>query len=155
MAIFISSTNVPIGYTVPKFPSLFWPIGANRSSYLNSFLYFSWDIWRFTVFWSMLLSGGLYAIVGLMAASSSFMNKYRHKLKFGPSESMSCVFIMVFYIFAGLLKGFVGGAIVGVILAAIYQAGSLTMSTWIPLTWAIAQLLYDIISSYSTSSTIL
>lgn len=155
MAIFISSTNVPIGYIVPSFPSLFWPIGPSRSSYLNSFLYYSWDIWRFTVFWSLLLSGSLYGIVGLMAAASSFMNKYRHNLEFGASGLATCIFIIILYVFAGLLKGFIGGTIIGIILAAIYQAGSLTMSTWIPFTWAVAQVLYDIISSYLTSLTIL
>lgn len=93
---------------------------------------------------------------------SSFTNKFRHNLKFGKRDMMACVFIVVFYVFivvfyvfAGLIKGFIGGAIIGVIIAAIYQAGSLTMSTWIPLTWAMIQVLYDIVSSYLTSQIIL
>ncbi|CAI5758854.1 unnamed protein product [Candida verbasci] len=155
MSIFISSTNVPIGYTTPKFPSLFWPVGANRSSYLNSFLYSSWDVWRFTIFWSLLLSGVLYLLVGILASSSSLVNKIRHNLRIKTHDLLLSVLVIVFYTLVGLIKGFIGGAIIGLILAAIYQAGSLTMSTWLPLTWAIAQILYDIASSYSTSSIIL
>lgn len=107
------------------------------------------------MFWSLLLSGSFYLIVGIIASMSSFTNKFRHNLKFGKRDMMACVFIVVFYVFAGLIKGFIGGAIIGVIIAAIYQAGSLTMSTWIPLTWAMIQVLYDIVSSYLTSQIIL
>ncbi|CAK9439458.1 uncharacterized protein LODBEIA_P35680 [Lodderomyces beijingensis] len=155
MSVFISSRSVPIGYNTPEFPSLFWPVGPARPSYLNSFLYYSWDVWRFTVYWSLILSGGLYFCVGVIASVSSIVNNYRHKLPVGAPKMISTVTIILFYVFVGLLKGFIGGAIIGIILAAIYQAGSLAMSAWIPLTWSIAQLLYDITSSYSTSSIIL
>lgn len=154
MAIFVSSRSIPIGYSTPEFPSIFWPIGATRPSYLKSFLYYSWDIWRFTVFWSLLLSGGLYFCVGVLSCCSSILNSHRHNT-LHSFKAFTCVFILVFYVFTGLLKGFIGGAIIGVILAAIYQAGNLTMSCWIPLTWAIAQILYDIASSYLISSVIL
>ncbi|KAI5965261.1 uncharacterized protein KGF55_001481 [Candida pseudojiufengensis] len=155
MSVFISSSSIPIGYTTPEFPSIFWPIGPTRQSYLNSYLYYSWDIWRFTVYWSLILSGSLYFCVGSLAMLSSIINNYRHKIPIQSFKIITFIFVFLFYIFIGLLKGFIGGAIIGVILAAIYQAGSLTMSCWIPLTWSIAQILYDIASSYSISSIIL
>ncbi|KAI5949506.1 hypothetical protein KGF57_004716 [Candida theae] len=154
MTIFVSSRSTPIGYSTPDFPSIYWPLGATRPSYLKAFLYYSWDIWRFTVFWSLILSGGLYFVVGVIGCCNSILNSYRHNT-LQSFKVFSCGFILVFYLFTGLLKGFVGGAIIGVIIAAIYQAGNLTMSCWIPLTWAIAQVLYDIASSYSISSVIL
>ena len=155
MSVFISSNNIPIGYRTPEFPSLFWPIGPTRGSYLNSFLYYSWDVWRFTVYWSLILMGGLYFCVGLVAITSSVINNVRHKLPVGPSKIATSFLVLTFYVITGLIKGFIGGAIIGIILAAIYQAGSLAMSCWIPLTWSIAQILYDIASSYLTSSIIL
>lgn len=155
MRLFISSLNVPIGYSTPEFPSLFWPLGPSQQAYQNSFLYYSWDIWKFTVFWSLILFGALYIIVGTIAAISNILNKFRHKLPIGPIELFTCLFILGFYIIVGLFKGFCSGAIIGLIISAIYEAGSLTMSTWIPLTWAIIGILYDIALSYLTSRIIL
>lgn len=63
--------------------------------------------------------------------------------------------ILFSYIIAGLFKGFALGAVIGLLLSAIYRAGSLTMSTWIPFSWGVAQILYDICSSYLTSLIIL
>jgi hypothetical protein len=56
---------VPPGYTTPNFPSLYWPlpIGASRSFYL----YEPGDIVRFTVYWTLILVGGIHLIVALWA----------------------------------------------------------------------------------------
>ncbi|EGW31651.1 uncharacterized protein SPAPADRAFT_141055 [Spathaspora passalidarum NRRL Y-27907] len=155
MRLFISSLNIPIGYSTPSFPSLFWPLGPTRSAYQVALLYYTIDIWKFTVWWTLILFGGLYTIVGIIAAASSLLNKSRHNLNIGGVEIMMSFSIVFFYLIIGLTRGFCSGAVVGIVVAAIYNAGSLTMSTWIPMTWAIAQVLYDIASSYSTTSIIL
>ena len=54
---------VPLGYTTPPFPSLYWPLpaGATQSFYL----YRPDDIFRFTVYWTLLLVGGIHFIAAL------------------------------------------------------------------------------------------
>ncbi|RLV95997.1 Uncharacterized protein JA1_000655 [Spathaspora sp. JA1] len=156
MRLFISSLNTPIGYSTPPFPSLFWPLGPTKAAYQQAFLYYTIDIWKFTVWWTLILFGGLYTIVGIIAAISSILNKPRNQSKITGGLEIIFVITMIFcYLLIGLTRGFCSGAVVGIIVAAVYQAGTLTMSTWVPMTWAIAQVLYDIASSYSTTSIIL
>jgi cytochrome b561 len=63
---------VPPGYTTPNFPSLYWPlpIGASRSFYL----YEPGDIVRFTVYWTLILVGGIHLIVALWACIIQWRN---------------------------------------------------------------------------------
>lgn len=174
MKIFVSSLNVPIGYTTPSFPSLYWPLGPNRPKYQQLYLYYSIDIWKFTLFWFVILWGAIYCIVGLMAALNLSLNHYRlnnfrnneqplppkprdsrHPIPYAHWKIVNNIFILLVYTLVGVCQGFIGGAVVGLILQSIYKAGSLSMSCWIPLCWAIALVLYDICSSYKVSSLIL
>ncbi|CAK7897677.1 hypothetical protein CAAN1_15S01816 [[Candida] anglica] len=154
MKVFISSLNVPIGYATPPFPSLYWPLGPEKANFQASFLYYSADMWRFIVWWSMLTFGGLYLITGTLAGLIQLRNRYR-QCKIDKTSILEALGIVVFYVFVGLFQGFVGGCIVGLLLSGIYKAGALTMSTWIPFCWAIISVLFDVCSSYSLSSVIL
>jgi hypothetical protein len=62
----------PPGYTTPEFPSLYWPlpVGASRAYYL----YQPGDIVRFTVYWTLLLVGGIHLIVALWACIIQWRN---------------------------------------------------------------------------------
>ena len=62
----------PLGYTTPDFPSLYWPlpVGASQSYYL----YNPSDIVRFTVYWTLLLVGGIHLIVALWACIIQWRN---------------------------------------------------------------------------------
>ncbi|TPX59181.1 hypothetical protein PhCBS80983_g02642 [Powellomyces hirtus] len=51
------------------------------------------------------------------------------------------------FIGIGLAAGAASGAIVGVLLSSIYNAGYFAMATWLPLAWALIQVLIVIISS--------
>jgi hypothetical protein len=155
MKIFVSSQNTPIGYSTPAFPSLFWPLGADVSAYQRSFLYDLWIIWKFTVFWAIICFAALHFCSGLIAAVAVNLNRHRHKLPVSKTTLLESVFVVGGYLFVGLFKGFAAGAIIGLLLAAIYRAGSLPMSTWIPFTWGVASIMFDICSSYSHSSVIL
>lgn len=185
MKVFVSSLDVPIGYSTPKFPSLYWPLGPSSSSYQNLFLYYSFDVWEFTVFWSLILYSGVYLAVGSLAAFNLGLDHFRfnHFQSELPSQPKSqneevqqeqkrtymkksispyhrfnifnALIIIGIYFFLGLLQGFISGAIIGALLLAIYKAGSLTMSCWIPLCWGFALILFNICSSYRTSSLIL
>ncbi|CAN3371579.1 hypothetical protein DIURU_004019 [Diutina rugosa] len=155
MKVFVSSQNVPIGYTTPKFPSLYWPVGRDNSHYQVSFLYYRIDIWKFTVFWGLILSGGLYCSAGVVASAASLFNKSRQRSKVSVWMLLEALLVVSLYAFVGLFKGFVSGAIIGLIVGAIYRAGELSMSTWIPFCWSVAIILFDVCSSYSTSAIIL
>lgn len=164
MKVFISSLNVPIGYTSPPFPSLFWPIGPQGISFQALFLYYSWDMWKFMVFWSLIMFGGLYFITGTIAASSQLRNKYRKRDKIvnenyyqfiNRMPLMEAIIIVLLYTLIGCFQGFAGGAIVGLLILSIYNAGDLTMSTWIPFVYALAQVMFNVCSSYLLSGAIL
>lgn len=62
----------PLGYTTPSFPSLYWPLP--QSAVQSFYLYNPGDILRFTVYWTLLLVGGLHLIVGLWACIIQWRN---------------------------------------------------------------------------------
>lgn len=154
MKVFVSVQSIPIGYTTPAFPSLFWPLGATKPSYEQLFLYFSFDVWRFTVFWSMIFFASLYGVVGVVAGANMLQKRYRvhHIISMESTFSWTPFLVSGLYMVMGVAQGFFSGAIVGLILLAIYRAGDLTMSTWIPFCWGMALILFHICLSYSTSA---
>ncbi|CUM67687.1 uncharacterized protein PRCAT00005389001 [Priceomyces carsonii] len=156
MRIFVSSLNVPIGYTTPRFPSLYLPLGHHKPQYESLFLYYTSDIWKYTVYWSLILVGAFFLVSGTVAAFNHFVSNHRYSFKTQRSYSIiESLMIVLFYFVIGLSQGFISGAIIGLIILAIYKAGSLSMSTWIPFCWGAAQILYHIASSYLTSLVIL
>lgn len=155
MKVFVTSLNVPIGYTTPPFPSLFWPLGQDKPRYDTLFLYYSLDIWKFTLYWSLLFFVVIYFGAGSIAIFNNLLNNYRHSVPILKLSIIGTIVIISSYVVAGAFKGFALGAIVGLLLSAIYKAGSLTMSTWIPFSWGVALVLFDICSSYLTSLIIL
>lgn len=153
MRVFVSSQNYPIGYTTPAFPSIYWPLGPLRSKYEQLFLYYSSDIWMFTVFWSMIFFFVVYGLAGVGACFNIVFKGYRLRriTKAKRSFGRRSIMVAVLYVLSGAAQGFLTGAVVGLLLQAIYRAGALTMSTWIPFCWGFALILYHICSSYSTS----
>jgi hypothetical protein len=89
----------PLGYTTPDFPSLYWPlpVGASQSYYL----YNPSDIVRFTVYWTLLLVGGIHLIVALWACITQWRNW--KLIWIAPT-----VFVVI-----GGIEALVSGAIVG------------------------------------------
>jgi hypothetical protein len=89
----------PPGYTTPEFPSLYWPLppGAAQSYYL----YNPGDILRFTIYWTLLLVGGIHLIVGLWACIVQWRN---WKLIWITPPLFAAV---------GCIEGLIAGAIVG------------------------------------------
>ncbi|KAH3912006.1 hypothetical protein HBI56_174970 [Parastagonospora nodorum] len=130
-----AKSAVPLGYTTPDFPSLYWPlpIGAATSYYL----YKPSDILRFTVYWTLLLVGGIHLIVALWACIVQWRNW--KLIWIAPA-----LFIVV-----GGIEALVSGAIVGGLLGGVYQAGYFEMSTWIPFVWGIINTLVLILSSFA------
>lgn len=153
--IFVSSYNTPIGYVPPAFPSLSWPLGAGRQAYSRAFIYDRFTIWAFTVYWMVFFFIFLHLCAGILASTSNILNRYRRNLPITKSCYLESVSVIMLYLLLGGFKGFAAGAIVGLLLGAIYRAGDLNMSTWIPFSWGIAGAVFDICSSYSYSSVIM
>ncbi|KAK9246031.1 hypothetical protein V1506DRAFT_536521 [Lipomyces tetrasporus] len=130
---------IPYGYQTPSFPSLRWPTGPRMET--KYYLYYRYDIWRFTLFWTLILYSAVHAVAGLWAA---LMNR---RLKSG--------LIIAVYLFIGGIEAFISGSIIGAILGLIYSSGSFTMSTWIPFIWAVVQILTIIMISYSMSAVVM
>ncbi|EHK96990.1 hypothetical protein M7I_7315 [Glarea lozoyensis 74030] len=42
----------PLGYQTPAFPSLYWPYNARPGE--ANYLYFTFDIWRHTLLWTLI-----------------------------------------------------------------------------------------------------
>ncbi|KAJ8056835.1 hypothetical protein LXG23DRAFT_14480, partial [Yarrowia lipolytica] len=135
--LLISSTySVPIGYKVPPFPSLYWPAGSSERLYEVSSLYYTYDIWRFTVLWTIILFCCFHFIAGMWA--SLVKRDFKNGL-----------IIMFLYIGIAGIEAIVSGTIVGLIITGVYRAGLCSVSTWIPLVWAVVQILWMVFTSYS------
>ncbi|GAD99615.1 hypothetical protein PVAR5_8336 [Paecilomyces variotii No. 5] len=68
----MASNRVPLDYVVPPFPSLYDPVFARAGE--ANYLYYTTDIWRFTLFWTLLLTGGAH----LMAAGCAIFMQWRN-----------------------------------------------------------------------------
>ncbi|KAK9237441.1 hypothetical protein V1525DRAFT_377268 [Lipomyces kononenkoae] len=130
---------IPYGYQTPSFPSLRWPTGPQMQT--KYYLYYRYDIWMFTLFWTLILYGAAHLAAGVWAA---LMNR---RFKAG--------LIIAVYLFVGLIEAFVSASIIGAILGLVYSAGSFAMSTWIPFIWAVIQILTMIMISYSMTAVVM
>ena len=148
LLFFVSRQNVPLGYTVPGFPALYWPVGATHPDYETAVLYYSHDMWAFTVYWTMIFFLIAYLLAGVASATNLLIQRARGSRHVGKCLS---ALVLAVYCFLGPAQGFVTGAVVGLVLLAIYRAGYLAMPTWIPFSWGLALVVYHICSSYSTS----
>ncbi|AEY98003.1 FAFR319Wp [Eremothecium gossypii FDAG1] len=128
--------NPPAGYVSPSFPSLLWTADDRANGAL---LYYTKDIVRFTIFWTLILVGGMYGAVGLIAG-------YSHRRITGG------VGILAIYLLLGALHAILGGTFSGLITAAIYRAALIAMSTWIPLASAVVQALYLLCAAFVAQS---
>lgn len=150
MKVFVSSLNVPIGYTTPPFPLLYWPFGRTEPQYSQLVLYYTRDVWSFTVIWYVIIFVSFYSVAAAISCINSAIQGRRKDASVRRILTQM-VFLAGSFLVGALCMSFVSGTVVGLLLSVVYRAGSMTMSTWIPFTWAAVGILYDICSSYSTS----
>ncbi|KAF1997148.1 integral membrane protein [Amniculicola lignicola CBS 123094] len=128
-------SSVPLGYRSPEWPSLYWPLPIGTSQ--PYYLYFASDIWRFTLYWTLLFFGAMHLVVAGWACIVQWRN-------------WKLIWVVpVVYAAIGGLEALVAGSIVGGLLGAVYQAGYFKMSTWIPFVWAFINALVLILSSFA------
>lgn len=128
--------NIPIGYQTPRFPSLQFPVDGNP--YESPLLYRMWDIYRFTVFWHLIIWTGAHVIVGSIGSLGS--------------RKQTVLMLLSIYLTIGALYAFSIGSIIGLLLAAVYRAGAMHMTTWIPFAWSILSLSFLALTNFNITS---
>ncbi|KAM0278070.1 hypothetical protein ACHAQH_005361 [Verticillium albo-atrum] len=129
----------PENYQTPSFPSIsIHLMDLSRDNYWS--LYYIGDIWRFTVLWTLII----YGVVHLAAAFIALA------MQGGKKRSLTYLWVApIVYVAAALIQGLLAGSVVGLVLAAVYNAGYFSMSTWVPLLWGVINVLVLIVSSFS------
>ncbi|KAI5295011.1 hypothetical protein KEM52_002609 [Ascosphaera acerosa] len=126
-----------LNYQTPPFPSLYGrPINPEPGE--ARFLLYTTDIWRFTLYWTLIFYSAAHGAV----AAYTLLVQHRNWKVVGWAVPLG------FALIAGL-EALMAGSIVGLVLGAIYEAGNFKMSTWIPLIWAALNTLVLILSSFS------
>ncbi|KAF8328353.1 uncharacterized protein EI90DRAFT_3064954 [Cantharellus anzutake] len=145
-----SVLSPPKGYVTPPFPSLHNPSQDFRNRRNSPQLYYSKDIFFFTLYWTLIMYAATYGLCGLWAAVISCRSSRRKGRSPVPALLLLLLFLSV-----GGVSAVLGSAVVGYVLAAVYSVGYFTMSTWVPFLWALVQTLITIMGSYSTIVTLL
>ncbi|MCJ1276552.1 hypothetical protein MMC21_004358 [Puttea exsequens] len=171
MASSNTKTSVPRDYTTPNFPSLYWLIGPG-DVVKPRYLYHIRDIWRFTLFWTILVYEAAHLAVAFYAIAiiwyggrggmkpATRMSKGKKEEVEGDKgdgnrnervlEKLKVLWMVpVVYAFVAGVEAVLAGSVVGLILGAVYNAGGFKMSTWIPFVWSIVNILVLILSSFS------
>ncbi|KAL9089503.1 MAG: hypothetical protein Q9159_002543 [Coniocarpon cinnabarinum] len=125
----------PQDYITPPFPSLYWPFPLTGDQ--AYFLYNASDIWRFTLFWTLIP----YAAMHLSASGYAVVIQLRN-------WKVIWLAPFVFAVIGGV-EAFMAGSCVGGLLAAVYNAGHFRMSTWVPFVWGLINSLILILSSFA------
>ncbi|ODV62819.1 May24p ASCRUDRAFT_18360, partial [Ascoidea rubescens DSM 1968] len=153
----------PSSYKTPSFPSLYMP---GSRGFKFAFLYHLADFWRFTFFWSLIFNNFVYFLVAVFAilnlsnknsainSQGSFSSGSFRKMK-RNLFAINKLLIVLLYLFIASIQAFVASSIISLIIGTIYQSILLKISTWIPVTWSMIQILFVIITSLPITSTIL
>jgi len=135
---FTPQNEVPVNYTVPQWPALYWPFPVvNGTSAKAQYLYEAYDIWRFTVIWTQLFFGTVHLVT---SATAVFVQWHNWKVIW---------LVPVIYAFIAGVEALFAGSMVGGLLAAVYTAGYFKMPTWIPFVWGLINTLVLILSSFA------
>lgn len=151
------TTEVPLDYTRPSFPSLYWPINTSPGD--SRYLYYQTDIWQFTLYWTLITYGAVHLSASLWAvlmqlrsamATTKAMPLGGEPNKFKIRRTLMWVWLIpVIYLVVAGIEAVFAGSVVGLILGAVYNAGYFRMSTWMPFLWGLLNVLVLILSSFS------
>lgn len=68
----MANNRVPINYYTPAFPSLYDPVPSHHKQ--AYYLYYTHDIWRFTLYWTLVFYGATHLTVAGCAVLTHFRN---------------------------------------------------------------------------------
>ncbi|KAJ3398043.1 hypothetical protein HDU80_009329 [Chytriomyces hyalinus] len=97
------------------------------------------EMLSFTLMWTLAVFGLVFGVAGLVAASVP--------LRVGRPLTALVLFLIVAGF--GMITALIGGSLMGYFIGSIYEIGGFTMALWVPLGWAVVQLLVAVISSYA------
>ncbi|KAE8383349.1 integral membrane protein [Aspergillus bertholletiae] len=126
--------RVPINYQTPAFPSLYNPFPRPNAPVY--YLYYTRDIWRFTLYWTLIFYLASHLSVAAWALAMQ-----------GRGWRIYIAIPLAYGVIAGL-EALLAGSIIGLVLGTVYEAGNFRMSTWIPMIWGSINMLVLILSSY-------
>ncbi|KAH7918529.1 hypothetical protein BV22DRAFT_1024470 [Leucogyrophana mollusca] len=163
----LASSNININNV--SWPSLYDPAielvnsqsGPTRPG--GSYLYEPDDIFKFTLYWTLIfhipfyLACGTYAFLNFTFPPHRVSHEETIALTSRSLERMSllpmkpprvnarrsrvtfAVLVIIAFLFISLCGAVIGAAVVGFLLAGVYKAGGFYMSTWVPFIWAVIQ----------------
>ena len=152
MALTVIS-EIPLDYTRPSFPSLYWPLNPSPGD--ARYLYYQSDIWRFTLYWTLITYGGVHLSASVWAVLMQLRSALATKTKpLGEPnkirQTLAWVWLIpVVYLVVAGIEAVFAGSVVGLILGAVYNAGYFKMSTWVPFIWGLLNVMILILSSFS------
>lgn len=97
----MAGNRVPINYQTPKFPSLYDPVPSHHKE--AYYLYYTTDIWRFTLYWTLIFYGATHLTVAGCAVLTHCRN-----------WSVIWLVPLLYSVVAGL-EGLLAGSIVGLV----------------------------------------
>jgi hypothetical protein len=157
-----STTQIPHDYVTPSWPSLYWPIRAAPGE--PKYLYYTSDIWRFTLYWTLLSFGAVHISAAgwavLMQLRSAFARSHSRARNAAAGcagvqgssvkQTLGWVWLVpLVYCVVGGIEAVLAGSVVGLVLGAVYSAGYYRMSTWMPFFWGLVNVLVLILASFS------
>lgn len=95
--------SAPLDYATPPFPSLYWPINVRPG--VANYLYYSYDIWRFTLLWTLII----FAVFHMTAAAFAVLMQSRK----GRKAWRYVWFIPVVYALIAGIEALLAGSFVG------------------------------------------
>lgn len=132
----------PVGYVTPLFPSLSFDLTENP--YTAPLLFYSWDIYVFTVYWHLIFSTGFHVAAVLLA--------YASNIRMAGKRIRRLLTMLLVFSVMGAFYGFALGSFIGLILGSVYRAGALHMSTWVPFTWGLGVMVFAVVVSYERTA---
>lgn len=96
----MANNRVPINYRVPPFPSLY-AIFPTKSTDASHYLYYTQDIWRYTLYWTFIFFAATHLAVALCA------------LVMGCRNWKTAWIVPIIYGVIGAIEALISGSIVG------------------------------------------
>lgn len=108
------SNPAPLDYATPSFPSLYWPYKAKPG--VANYLYYTHDIWRFTLLWTLIA----FATVHLAVAAFAMI------MQLGKTKSAwkYVWMIPIIYAFIAGIQALIAGSFLGLMSVFTKSPGS-------------------------------
>jgi len=141
-------------------PSLYNP-GPELSRRLDSnptppgshFLYNPNDIFRFTLYWTLIFIIPPYSICGLwalFALSSSKPLSPPNRLQQKRKRRLLGILTLFLFLLYAIGHSVFASLVIGYGLAGFYSVGKLNLSTWVPFCWALILGIINLLSLFPT-----